>query len=148
MQPCASAVFPCAGGSGLVPRAAQCLEGHWVKMRPGASVMAHPLVDGCGLSQAVGPARNVVLCCHRSVFSSPPRRRMFRLLVFFHEPSRFRVLVSVGANGITYSINKHISPSSESIGMAQGSENGKLPVPPAAGRQQRTSVVLQRRPGR
>jgi hypothetical protein len=28
--------------SGLVPRAAQCLEGHWVKMRPGATVMAHP----------------------------------------------------------------------------------------------------------
>jgi hypothetical protein len=28
--------------SGLMPRAAMCLEGHWVKMRPGAAVMAHP----------------------------------------------------------------------------------------------------------
>jgi len=31
-----------SSGSGLVPRATQCLEGHWVKMRPGAAVMAHP----------------------------------------------------------------------------------------------------------
>ena len=30
-----------SSGSGLVPRATQCLEGHWVKMRPGAAVMAH-----------------------------------------------------------------------------------------------------------
>ena len=43
--------------------------------------------DGCGLSPAAGPARHVVLCGHRSVFSSPPGRRMFRLLAFFHEPS-------------------------------------------------------------
>ena len=43
--------------------------------------------DGCGLSPAAGPARHVVLCGHRSVFSSPPGRRMFRLLTFFHEPS-------------------------------------------------------------
>jgi len=42
--------------------------------------------DGCGLSPAAGPVRHVVLCGHRSVFSSPPRRRMFRLLAFFHEP--------------------------------------------------------------
>ena len=33
--------------------------------------------DGCGLSPAAGPARHVVLCGHRSVFSSPPGRRMF-----------------------------------------------------------------------
>ena len=31
--------------------------------------------DGCGLSPAAGPARHVVLCGHRSVFSSPPGRR-------------------------------------------------------------------------
>ena len=31
--------------------------------------------DGCGLSPAVGPSLHVVLCGHRSVFSSPPGRR-------------------------------------------------------------------------
>jgi len=31
--------------------------------------------DGCGLSPAAGPARHVVLCGHRSVFSSPPGRQ-------------------------------------------------------------------------
>ena len=31
--------------------------------------------DGCGLSPAAGPERHVVLCGHRSVFSSPPGRR-------------------------------------------------------------------------
>ena len=36
--------------------------------------------DGCGLSPAAGPARHVVLCGHRSVFSSPPH-------ICFHEPS-------------------------------------------------------------
>ncbi len=41
VQPRASATFPCAGSSGLMPRAAHCLEGHWVRMRPGAAVMAH-----------------------------------------------------------------------------------------------------------
>jgi hypothetical protein len=40
--------------------------------------------DGCGLSPAAGPARHVVLCGHRSVFSSPQAKR---LLAFFHEPS-------------------------------------------------------------
>ena len=33
-----------------MPRAALCLEGHWVKMRPGAAVMAHPrrwMAVGC-----------------------------------------------------------------------------------------------------
>jgi hypothetical protein len=42
--------------------------------------------DGCGLSPAAGPAWHVVLCGHRIVFSSPPGRRMFHLLAFFHEP--------------------------------------------------------------
>jgi hypothetical protein len=31
--------------------------------------------DGCGLSPAAGPERHVVLCGHRSVFSSPPGRQ-------------------------------------------------------------------------
>jgi len=40
--------------SGLMPRAALCLEGHWVKMRPGKTVMAHPhrrMAVGCHLQQ-------------------------------------------------------------------------------------------------
>ena len=35
-----------------MPRAALCLEGHWVKMRPGAAVMGHPyrrMAVGCHL---------------------------------------------------------------------------------------------------
>jgi hypothetical protein len=44
--------------------------------------------DGCGLSPAAGPAWHVVLCGHRSVFSSPPGRRMFASSHFFHEPSQ------------------------------------------------------------
>jgi len=41
---CASACLGCVSMcrcSGLMSRAALCLEGHWVKMRPGAAVMAH-----------------------------------------------------------------------------------------------------------
>ncbi len=116
MQPRASAVFPCAGGCGLVPRAAQCLEGRcWARCRRqptaihprGRATTAAPgsispsegenaawcsghgppaQVDGRGPPPAASPARHVVLCGHRSVFSSPPGRRMFRLLTFFHEP--------------------------------------------------------------
>ena len=63
-------------GGTLGENAAWC-SGH------GSSVQA----DGCGLSPAAGPAQHVVLCGHRSVFTSPPGRRMFRLLAFFHEPS-------------------------------------------------------------
>jgi len=50
---CAAACLGCVSMwwcSGLVPRASQCLEGHWVKMRPGTSVMAHPrrrMAVGC-----------------------------------------------------------------------------------------------------
>ena len=65
MQSRASTVFPC-GGSGLVPRAAQCLEGHWVKMRPGASVIAHP-------------RRRMAVGCHREA-------NVFASSYFFHEP--------------------------------------------------------------
>ena len=43
--------------------------------------------DGCGLSPAAGPAWHVVLYGHRSVFRSPPGRRMFASSHFFHEPS-------------------------------------------------------------
>ena len=39
--------------------------------------------DGCGLSPAAGPARHVVLCGHRSVFSSPPGRQMFAAPNYF-----------------------------------------------------------------
>ena len=41
---CAAACLGCvsmSNGSCLVPRVTQCLEGHWVNMRPGAAVMAH-----------------------------------------------------------------------------------------------------------
>ena len=50
---CAAACLGCESMwrcSGLMPRAALCLEGHWVRMRPGASVMAHPrrrMAVGC-----------------------------------------------------------------------------------------------------
>ena len=50
VQPRDSATFACAGCSGLMPRTVHCLEGHWVRMRPGASVMAHPrrrMAVGC-----------------------------------------------------------------------------------------------------
>ncbi len=44
--------------------------------------------DGCGLSPAAGPARHVVLCGHRTVFSSPPgRQNVSPPRIFFHEPS-------------------------------------------------------------
>jgi hypothetical protein len=51
--------------------------------------------NGCGLSLAAGPTWHVVLCCHLGVFSSPPGRRMFRLLAFFHEPSRIEENLSM-----------------------------------------------------
>ena len=57
-----------------------------MKMRPGGSSAQ---ADGCGLSSAAGPAMDVVLCCHRSVYSSPPGRRMFSPPRILHEPSRF-----------------------------------------------------------
>ena len=54
VQPRASATFPCAVSSGLMPRVTHCLEGHWVRILPGAGVMTHPrrrmtptLVCGC-----------------------------------------------------------------------------------------------------
>jgi hypothetical protein len=101
VQQRASAVFPCAGGSGLVPRAAQCLEGRWARCRRqptathprGRATTAAPgrispsegenaawcsghgpptQADGRGPPPAADPARHVVLCGHRSVFSSPP----------------------------------------------------------------------------
>ena len=99
-----------------MPRAAQCLEGRWARCRRqptaihprGRATTAAPgrispsegenaawcsghgppaQADGRGPPPAASPARHVVLCGHRSVFSSPPGRRMFRLLTFFHEPS-------------------------------------------------------------
>jgi hypothetical protein len=99
-----------------VPRATQCLEGCWASCRR-QSTAIHPRgrattnapgrispsegentawctghgppaqADGRGPPPAAGPSRHVVLCGHRIVFSSPPGRRMFRLLTFFHEPS-------------------------------------------------------------
>ena len=55
---CAAACLGCVSicrCSGLMPRAALCLGGHWVKMRPGAAVMAHPrrrMAVGCHLPRA------------------------------------------------------------------------------------------------
>jgi hypothetical protein len=54
----------------------------------GSSVQA----DGCGLSPAAGPAWHVVLCGHRSVFSSPPGRRMFASSHFSTNPPPSRIL--------------------------------------------------------
>ena len=63
--------------------------------------------DGCGLSPAAGPARHVVLCGHRSVFSSPPGRRMFCLLAFFHEPSLFDCVYRTNAFDKDYDLDMH-----------------------------------------
>jgi hypothetical protein len=49
--------------------------------------------DGCGLSPAAGPARHVVLCGHRSVFSSPPGRRMFVSSHFSTNPPILFILI-------------------------------------------------------
>jgi hypothetical protein len=116
---CAAACLGCVSMwrcSGLMPRAALCLEGRWARCRRqptaihprGRATTAAPgriapsegenaarcsghgppaQADGRGPPPAADPARHVVLCGHRSVFSSPPGRRMFRLLTFFHEPS-------------------------------------------------------------
>jgi len=62
-------------GGTLGENAAWC-NGH------GSSTQA----DGCGLSPAAGPALHVVLCGHRSVFSSPPGRRMFASSHFSTNP--------------------------------------------------------------
>ncbi len=114
---CAAVCLGCAGCSGLAPRAAQCLEGRWARCRQQPTAI-HPCgrattsapgrislsegenaawcsghgppaqADGRGPPPAAGPAWHVVLCGHRSIFSSPPGSRMFRLLAFFHEPSK------------------------------------------------------------
>jgi len=55
----------CAVLGGTLGENADWCSGH------GSSTQA----DGCGLSPAAGPARYVVLCGHRRVFSSPPGRR-------------------------------------------------------------------------
>ncbi len=81
-------------GGTLGENAAWC-SGH------GSSAQA----DGCGLSPAAGPARHVVLCGHRSVFSTPPGPEAnVRLLTFFHEPS-LRVLTfsRIGSSASWYS---------------------------------------------
>jgi len=70
--------------SGLVPRASQCLEGRWVKMRPGAAVMAHPrrrMAVVCHLPWA----HRCTSCCAVTGASSAALRggEMFRLLAFF-----------------------------------------------------------------
>jgi hypothetical protein len=43
-------------------------------------------VDCCGLSLAAGPARHVVFCGHRSIFSSPPGRRVSPPRIFSTNP--------------------------------------------------------------
>jgi len=76
---CAAACLGCVSMwqcSGLVPRVAQCLEGHWVKMRPGATVMAHPrrrMAVGCHRPRA----QRRTSCCEVTGASSAA----------LHEPS-------------------------------------------------------------
>ena len=92
---CAAACLGCESMwrcSGLMPRAALCLEGHWVKMRPGAAVMAHPcrrMAVGCHRPRA----QRGTSCCAVTGASSAALRggEMFRLLAFFHEPSQLHV---------------------------------------------------------
>jgi len=67
-----------------MPRAALCLEGHWVKMRPAAAVMAHPrrrMAVGCHRPRA----QRGTSCCAITGASSAALRggKMFRLLAFF-----------------------------------------------------------------
>jgi len=84
---CAAACLGCESMwrcSGLMPRAALCLEGHWVKMRPGAAVMAHPcrrMAVGCHRPRA----QRGTSCCAVTGASSAALRggEMFRLLAFF-----------------------------------------------------------------
>ena len=70
--------------SGLMPRAALCLEGHWVKMRPGAAIMAHPrrrMAVGCHRPRA----QRGTSCCAVTGASSAALRggKVLRLLAFF-----------------------------------------------------------------
>jgi len=84
---CAAACLGCESMwrcSGLMPRAALCLEGHWVKMRPGAAVMAHPrrrMAVGCHRPRA----QRGTSCCAVTGASSAALRggKMLRLLAFF-----------------------------------------------------------------
>jgi len=84
---CAAACLGCESMwrcSGLMPRAALCLEGHWVKIRPGAAVMAHPrrrMAVGCHRPRA----QRGTSCCAVTGASSAALRggKMFRLLAFF-----------------------------------------------------------------
>ena len=84
---CAAACLGCESMwrcPGLMPRAALCLEGHWVKMRPGAAVMAHPrrrMAVGCHRPRA----QRGTSCCAVTGASSAALRggEMFRLLAFF-----------------------------------------------------------------
>ena len=67
-----------------MPRAALCLEGHWVKMRPGAAILAHPrrrMAVGCHRPRA----QRGTSCCAVTGASSAALRggKMFRLLAFF-----------------------------------------------------------------
>ena len=84
---CAAACLGCESMwrcPGLMPRAALCLEGHWVKMRPGAAVMAHPcrrMAVGCHRPRA----QRGTSCCAVTGASSAALRggKMLRLLAFF-----------------------------------------------------------------
>ena len=88
---CAAACLGCFSmwrWSGLMPRAALCLEGHWVKMRPGAAVMAHPrrrMAVGCHRPRA----QRGTSCCAVTGASSAALRggECFASSHFFHEPS-------------------------------------------------------------
>ena len=88
VHPRASATFPCAGGSGLMPRAAHYLEGHWVRMRTGACVMAHQR-----RRMAVGSHRprtqRGTSCCEVTRASSTALwgGECLASSHFFHEPS-------------------------------------------------------------
>jgi hypothetical protein len=87
---CAAACLGCvsmSNGSDLVTRVTQCLEGHWVNMRPGAAVMAHlrrRMAVGCHRPLA----QRGTSCCEVTRASSASLRggECFRLLAFSHEP--------------------------------------------------------------
>jgi hypothetical protein len=93
-----SATFPCVGDSGFMPRASHCLEGHWVRMRSGEAVMAHPLRRmsvGCHRPRT----QRGTSCCAVTGTSSAALRGGECLAPshFFHETSRCGHVFFAGA---------------------------------------------------
>jgi hypothetical protein len=80
--------------------------------------------DGCGLSPAAGPARHVVLCGHRSVFSSPPGRqnvsppRIFSTNPGFDSLRQRHCDRDIGLTGLERSVPVHLGKRANSTHMS------------------------------